>query len=228
MSLCNVPWSFLCFICICSAYALLDDKVKFFAARRLRSGTRSITCAKCSETPFLSSLLQVTPKLRHRFFFPGHSGVAPVAMNKLGSIQGLYRNDVPELEGTDNIHNPEGPLLHAQQLASKLYNARRTWFLVNGCSSGIMVAMLSCVRLHQMRSIPFEEKVHNSDARSIFIVGRDAHKSVFDALYLAQDCDAVLLPCPQDSTFHVSLGVTLESIKEAINVHGSKVFFAVC
>ena len=45
---------------------------------------------------------------------------------------GIFRYDLPELDGLDNIHNPEGPLLQALLLAARYFNAHRTWFLVNG------------------------------------------------------------------------------------------------
>jgi arginine/lysine/ornithine decarboxylase len=44
----------------------------------------------------------------------------------------MFRYDLPELDGLDNIHDPEGPLLEAQSLAARYFGARRTWFLING------------------------------------------------------------------------------------------------
>lgn len=229
--------------CSCDAFALRPLRFRQQVATQKRRCTMR---SKQIETPYLASLLKTTPVLQNRFFFPGHGGVAPSSMRALGDIQSLYTHDVPELEGTDNIHCPTGPLLQALQHAAKLFGARKTWFLVNGSSSGVMMAIFSCVRLHQrqmqmqqQRSTtnkhsmqPSEPTTRTSVAdslpiptpRSIFMVGRDAHKSVFDALSITQDCDAVLLPCALDTgTFQVSLGVTLDSIQQAIHTYGSKV-----
>jgi arginine/lysine/ornithine decarboxylase len=53
-------------------------------------------------------------------------------------------------------------------------------------------------------------------------VGRDSHKSVFDAISLA-GCDAVLLPCHFADDFGISLSVVKERIYEAINIYGKNV-----
>lgn len=59
-------------------------------------------------------------------------------------------------------------------------------------------------------------------SESILILGRDSHKSAFDAIQLA-GCTAALLPCPVDPKFGIALGTTLESIKYALDTHGNKV-----
>ena len=136
----------------------------------------------------------------------------------------MYHCDLPELEGLDNIHEPTGPLLEAQQLAAKLYNAYRTWFLVNGSTSGIITAMLSCLRIHKMNRAANDDEMQRAQTeKSIFLISRDSHKSVFDALTLAQECDAVVLPCAQEHAFQVSLGITLDSIQQAIHQYGKQV-----
>jgi len=45
--------------------------------------------------------------------------------------------DVTELDVTDDLHSPHGPLLEAQLLAAQAFGAGKTWFLVNGSSCGI-------------------------------------------------------------------------------------------
>ena len=56
----------------------------------------------------------------------------------------------------------------------------------------------------------------------MFILGRDSHKSAFDALSLAE-CDSILLPCYIDSNFYIPLGISYDSIHEALTVYGSRV-----
>ena len=175
--------------------------------------------------PILDALQKVITDIDERFFFPGHCGGqhAPSSMKETYGTA-LFHYDLPELDGLDNIHCPEGPLLAALQLASELYDSKRTWFLVNGSTSGILSAILACVRIHQQQQQWTNDKSNNKndDQRSVLILGRDSHKSAFDALVLA-DCDAALLPCYCDPKFGIPYGVEYESIQCALNDHRGNV-----
>ena len=104
--------------------------------------------------------------------------------------------------------------------------AKKTFFLVNGSTSGIYVSIFSCIRLHQMRMRKKSRQETDagknckdsivSDQRSIFLVCRDSHKSVFDALYLAGNCDAITLPCEYDDEFQISLGISSDFIRNKL------------
>ena len=142
----------------------------------------------------------------------------------------LYYYDLPELDGLDNIHSPDGPLLHALQLASNLYNSYRTWFLINGSSSGIMITIFSFIYIHKMKRKMMNYTSNNNkdkndsnnvddnnNNKSIFLICRDAHKSVFDSLYLSHDCDAILIPTTYDDNFKVPLSITIDNLKDVID-----------
>jgi arginine/lysine/ornithine decarboxylase len=187
------------------------------------------------ESPIISAIADVLPTIKERYFFPGHAGGehVPKSLKKLYGSE-LFNLDLPELDGLDNIHCPEGPLLRALQLASELFGSSQSWFLVNGSTSGILSAILAAVQIHQRRLLAEKERVsptvHSISGtsmnapsdRSIMILGRDSHKASFDGLRLA-DCDGALLPCVQDSEFGVPLGVDFESISEALETYGSQV-----
>lgn len=132
----------------------------------------------------------------------------------------MHLHDLPELDELDNLHSPQGPLKKALELAASLFGAKRTWFLVNGSTSGILIALLSCIRLHQQH--------HSTAQRSIVLLPRDAHKSAFDALTVSQNCDAVLLPCTAEPDFGVTLGFTLDTVQRAIDLYGDQVSAADC
>jgi arginine/lysine/ornithine decarboxylase len=191
----------------------------FFTKSLVTGRIRTWQSTRQDRTPFVEALVRAQPALTHRFFFPGHAGSASNQEN-LNDIFGesLHKYDLPELDELDNLHHPEGPLLEAQQLAAELFGASRTWFLVNGSTSGVLIALLSCIRLHQQRAFP-------STQRSVVLLPRDSHKAAFNALTLAQNCDAVLLPCEQDSTFQVSLGVTLETVRRALEEYDGRVSY---
>jgi hypothetical protein len=99
------------------------------------------------------------------------------------------------------------------------------------CStSGILAAILACVRIHQQK----QERIYLSAStvtprasrsttrRSILLLGRDSHKSAFDAISVA-DCDAALLPCDTDSEFEISLGVHISAVRKALDQYGDQV-----
>ena len=57
-------------------------------------------------TPFCDAIISTKGNLKERFFFPGHGGqYAPNLIKDMGSS--LFDNDLPELDGLDNIHFPE-------------------------------------------------------------------------------------------------------------------------
>lgn len=175
------------------------------------------------ETPFLSALIKVQRDLRANFFFPGHSGGAslPEMLKRLDEPGGtIFKYDLPELDGLDNIHNPEGPLLHSLHLAAELYGATKTWFLVNGSTGGIMTAILSCAKLFDMRTLRRGHDPRSS--RKVMIIARNSHKSVFDALKLCQ-CDAVLLPVVYDDVFGIPVEVTLEALISVLEIYRGRV-----
>ena len=58
---------------------------------------------------------------------PGHKGKGRISLS----------HDVTELEGTDNLHDPSGIILEAQDRAAKIFGARDTFFLVNGSTAGV-------------------------------------------------------------------------------------------
>ena len=74
---------------------------------------------------------------RHPFHMPGHKGRFPFLGNNF---------DPTELPGLDNLHSPQDVLKRAQQRVADIYGAKKTYFLVNGSSVGIMAGMLAVVK----------------------------------------------------------------------------------
>ena len=104
------------------------------------------------------------------FAIPGHRferGVSPELRKRWGD--GVFRYDLTEADGLDDLHHPEGAILEAQKLAAELYGADRTWFLVNGTTCGNEAMILSAVK-------PGEK----------IIVPRNAHKSALMGLVLSR------------------------------------------
>ena len=66
---------------------------------------------------------------------PGHK------RNKKSEAGLPYEWDLTEVEGTDDLHHPEGILKEAMDRAAALFGARETFFLVNGSTCGILSAV---------------------------------------------------------------------------------------
>ena len=54
--------------------------------------------------------------------------------------------DITEIDGFDNLHHAEGILKNAMEEAAEYYGARRTWYLVNGSTSGLLIAISAAAK----------------------------------------------------------------------------------
>lgn len=96
------------------------------------------------------------------FHMPGHK-----RNQESGALAEFYQIDITEIEGFDNLHQPESVIREAQERAAQLYHSRETYFLVNGSTAGI----LSAVSAIAGRA----EKL---------IIARNCHKAVYHAAFL--------------------------------------------
>lgn len=166
------------------------------------------------KTPYIDSLIRENEHIGDRYFFPSHTGgkFIPDTMLSLIKSHSIFEYDLPELDGLDNIHSPSGPLKASLQYVSQLFGSKKSWFLVNGSTSGIHSAILMCMRWFYLID---SKRIHKQSMKPKFIIARDSHKSVFDGLIIAQ-CDAILLPFHIHKDFQVSMSIRIEAIKKAI------------
>lgn len=111
--------------------------------------------------------------------------------------------DITEIHGADCLHAPEGVIDEAQKLAASLYGSEKTYFLVNGSTSGLH-AMLHAV-------VKPGAKV---------LVGRDCHISALNALTLL-DAEPVFVMPDWDEDHRLPLGISLKTIEAALKQHPS-------
>lgn len=90
------------------------------------------------------------------FHMPGHKGRFPALF---GSF------DPTELPGLDNLHYPKGVLARAQVRIADIYKSKKTYFLVNGSSVGLMAAITAITR-----------------PGTLVLVQRTCHKAVLSGL----------------------------------------------
>lgn len=93
---------------------------------------------------------------------PGHK------RNACGSLpKEMYLRDITEIDGFDNLHQPESILLDLQKEAAALYGAEESFYLVNGSTGGILSAV----------SAALSQGGH-------LLMARNCHKSAYHAAYL--------------------------------------------
>ena len=69
------------------------------------------------------------------FHMPGHK-----RQKQPGSLF-PYDLDITEIDGFDNLHHAEGILAEAVERAAKLWGSRKSFFLVNGSSAGLLAGI---------------------------------------------------------------------------------------
>lgn len=96
------------------------------------------------------------------FHMPGHkrkmSGQMP---------DELFKMDITEIDGFDDLHHPEGVIQRAQEKAAELYGAEETFYLIGGSTSGILSAVSAAV-----------------PSGGYLLMDRRSHRSVYHAAYL--------------------------------------------
>lgn len=113
--------------------------------------------------PIIEGLKKYIDENNIRFHMPGHKG-----KDSLGMWQELVPFiDVTEVEGTDNLHKPQGIILQSQILAAKTFGAKRTLYSVNGTTGGIYAAISAVTS-------PGDK----------ILIQRDCHRAVYNAIIL--------------------------------------------
>lgn len=116
------------------------------------------------ESRLYNKLLEYGESDYYGFHMPGHKRNVECA-----KMRNPYSFDITEIEGFDNLHNPEGIILEEMEKAKAIYNSDKTYFLVNGSSGGNLAAISSVAK--------------NGDK---IIIARNSHKSVYNAVELLQ------------------------------------------
>lgn len=96
------------------------------------------------------------------FHMPGHKRNIDIQ-----NLPEFYQYDITEIDGFDNLHQPEGIIDDAQKRAAKLYGSEETYFLVNGSTAGILSAVSAI-----------------SEQGGTILIARNCHKSVYHAAFL--------------------------------------------
>ncbi|MCR4430263.1 MAG: aminotransferase class I/II-fold pyridoxal phosphate-dependent enzyme [Tepidanaerobacteraceae bacterium] len=147
------------------------------------------------DMPLVRALRRYVRKDPARFHMPGHKGSGRF-YEDFGEPfkKNLFKWDVTELAGLDNLHEPDGAIKKAEERLARIYGADKSFFLVNGSTSG-MLAMMGAA-LNPGDSV---------------IVSRASHRSVLSGLILTGAKPVYLMP-----EWHEGLGVYTQITPEAL------------
>lgn len=94
------------------------------------------------------------------FHMPGHKRMEI-------DFENPYKIDLTEIDGFDNLHHAQGILRSSQERLRSMYRSKKSYFLVNGSSGGILSAVGAVTK-----------------PRDKIIMARNCHKSVYNAVKL--------------------------------------------
>ncbi|MBR2185932.1 MAG: aminotransferase class V-fold PLP-dependent enzyme [Lachnospiraceae bacterium] len=138
----------------------------------------------------LEELLKLSDSDSYPFHMPGHKrrmrGFDP------------YSVDITEIDGFDDMHDPRGLIADLNERLRKRFGGDRAYILINGSTSGVLMAISSCLK-------PGEK----------LLMARNSHRSAYNALYL-RNLDAVFLEPEETGVYGISGGISPEKTEEAL------------
>lgn len=154
------------------------------------------------KTPLLTKLKELVTKNNTAFYAPGHKkgqGINDNLKDLMGEL--VFKADLPELPELDNLFAPETVINEAQNLASEAFGAKKTWFLINGSTCGIIASILATCGTGDKIILP-----------------RNIHQSAIFGLILSGAIPIFINP-EYNSQFDLSYGITANVIQKALQQH---------
>lgn len=110
----------------------------------------------------------------------------------------MYRRDITEIDGFDNLHQPEEILKELQEHAAALYGAEESFYLINGSTAGILSAVSAAL-----------------PAGGHILMARNCHKAAYHAVYLRNLSVSYLYPQLVEG-YDISDGISPKQVREAL------------
>jgi arginine decarboxylase len=151
--------------------------------------------------PYFEALETYARVPRAVFHTPGHIQ-GRGSHELLTEVFGSRTIELDLCTGLGNLDGKPGSALEeAQELAAAVYGADRSWFLVNGSTSGNQAMVISVC--------------HPGD---VILTSRNTHKAIVSALILA-GVRPVYLPPELDPISHIAHGVTPATVEAGLAAH---------
>ena len=141
---------------------------------------------------------------KYPFHMPGHKrnallyGRKPLSASE-AFFSEWYKRDITEIPGSDDLHAPSGIILDAMKRASDLYGADKSYFLINGSTSGNLVAVSAAVR-----------------PGGKILAMRSSHQSFYHAVTLRR-LDVVYLAEETEESMGAAYGIRADAVKKALD-----------
>lgn len=154
-----------------------------------------------TKQPFTQALEDYAREHFVPFHTPGHK-IGIGAPQRLKEWMGpALPYDLGVMYALDDLHEPEGVLKEAQELAADLYGADYTWFSINGTTAAIQTMIMGTV-----------------GEGDTVIIPREAHRSVIGGLMLS-GAKPVYLEGRFDERWGVPLGTTPAEVRQVLTEH---------
>ena len=127
------------------------------------------------------------------FHMPGHK-----RNPDSGFLPEMYKIDITEIDGFDNLHHAEGIIKNAQEKAASLYHSKETFYLINGSTVGILTSIAAL-----------------SDRGKKLMMARNCHKAVYHGAFLNQLETEYIYP-KMIEEFGISDGITAQQVEDKI------------
>lgn len=153
------------------------------------------------QTPLWQALSAHAASAPQSFHTPGHKSgrLVPQALRAAWG-EAVFRYDLTEVPGLDNLAHPEGALAASMAAWAEARGCAHVQYLLGGTSLGLKAAMLGLCR-----------------GRKVF-VPRHAHTSIYQGMVLA-GAEPVTLDVTLDDALGIPLGVAPETLARAIAAH---------
>jgi arginine decarboxylase len=149
--------------------------------------------------PLFEAMRDYISKDMAAYHTPGHKqgkGISPEFIDLVGV--NVFRMDLCELPEVDNLHDAVTVIKEAQELAASAYSADRSFFLVNGSTTGNNVMVMTVC-----------------DPGDKIIIPRNIHKSALGGIILS-GAIPVYVDAMWDEELGISHGINIEKLEEAL------------
>ncbi len=129
------------------------------------------------------------------FHMPGHKN-KPNILDEIGN--NLYRYDITETIGTDNLHFPTGMIKNTLEDIGESYGSQKSYIVVNGTSCCVISSIMAC-----------------TSPGDFILVQRDCHKSVYNSVILGGLKVEYLYP-EFNKEYGLNFSVSLEKLEQML------------